>query len=433
MQRSRAGVLAVLLLVLFLSQHVQAAEGDGYIRVGLIQGQQQARIMSPGGFIAIDLSSGQLDQFQPNVTVTFASEGAGIRVGDRGLYTGPVRLAALDQGLLYLNGNPYRGELEIFLQNGRLTVVNELSVEEYLYGVVPREMPAGFPLEALKAQAVTARTFTYANWNKHQGEGFNLCATVHCQVYGGAAAESPQTNQAVDSTRGEVLRYQGQLIDACYHACSGGYTENSENVWSASLPYLRGVPDYVSDSPYRSWSVSYSPEQLTEILRQGGVDVGRVEEITPLSRGVSGRVSQVRISGSRGSRVISGNQLRGILGYDQLRSTLFEIEMHKSGENIIMQPLRANQEVTVIGGDGQTRRVPMHEVAVLGGDATVAVGIGEEQGTEQVVFKGSGWGHGVGLSQWGAKAMAEMAPRGADNYYRTILQHYFQGARVETI
>lgn len=86
MQRSRAGVLAVLLLVLFLSQHVQAAEGDGYIRVGLIQGQQQARIMSPGGFIAIDLSSGQLDQFQPNVTVTFASEGAGIRVGDRGLY-----------------------------------------------------------------------------------------------------------------------------------------------------------------------------------------------------------------------------------------------------------------------------------------------------------------------------------------------------------
>ena len=190
MQRSRAGVLAVLLLVLFLSQHVQAAEGDGYIRVGLIQGQQQARIMSQG-FIAIDLSSGQLDQFQPNVTVTFASEGAGIRVGDRGLYTGPVRLAALDQGLLYLNGNPYRGELEIFLQNGRLTVVNELPVEEYLYGVVPREMPAGFPLEALKAQAVTARTFTYANWNKHQG-GFNLCATVHCQVYGGAAQKVPR-------------------------------------------------------------------------------------------------------------------------------------------------------------------------------------------------------------------------------------------------
>ena len=133
-------------------------------------------------------------------------------------------------------------------------------------------------------------------------------------------------------------------------------------------PISRGVPR-LRPIPYRSWSVSNSPEQLTEILRQGGVDVGRVEEITPLSRGVSGRVSQVRISGSRGSRVISGNQLRGILGYDQLRSTLFEIEMHKSVENIIMQPLRANQEVTVNGGDGQTRRVPMHEVAVLGGDA----------------------------------------------------------------
>ena len=160
--------------------------------------------------------------------------------------------------------------------------------------------------------------------------------------------------------------------------------------------------------------------------------MGRVEEIKPLSRGVSGRVSQVRISGSRGSQVISGNQLRGILGYDELRSTLFEFVMQKAGVNIIIQPLRADQEVTIIGGDGQRRKVPVAGVAVLSSNATAAVGIGQCE-AEQVVFKGSGWGHGVGLSQWGAKAMAEMAPRGADNYYRTILQHYFQGARVETI
>ncbi|MGI6143612.1 MAG: SpoIID/LytB domain-containing protein [bacterium] len=431
MQRPRTGILAVLLLVLFLSHNVQAADGENTIRVGLIQGQQQVRVMSLGGFVAINLSSGQLlGEFQPNTAIIFSSEGAGIRVGDQGVYTGPVRLLAASQGFLYVNGTPYRGELEVILGNGRLTVVNELPVEEYLYGVVPREMPANFPLEALKAQAVTARTFTYANWNKHLGEGFNLCATVDCQVYGGAAAETPQTNQAVDSTRGEVLRYQGRLINAFYHASSGGYTENSENVWSEAVPYLRGVPDYETDSPYRAWSVSYSPEQLTDILCQGGVDVGRVEEIKPLSRGVSGRVSQVRISGSRGSQVISGNQLRGILGYDELRSTLFEVEMQKAGENIIIQPLRADQEVTIIGGDGQRRKVPVAGVAVLSSNATAAVGIGQCE-AEQVVFKGSGWGHGVGLSQWGAKAMAEMAPRGDDNYYRTILRHYFQGAEIE--
>ncbi|HHY36961.1 MAG TPA: SpoIID/LytB domain-containing protein [Firmicutes bacterium] len=433
MQRPRGAVLAVLLVVLFLSASVQAADGEKNIRVGLLQDQQQIRVMCPGGFVAIDLGSGQLDEFPPNTAIVFSSEGAVIGAGLEGVYTGPVRLAGLNQEFLYLNGTSYRGELEVILKNGRLTVVNELPVEEYLYGVVPREMPASFPLEALKAQAVTARTFTYANWTKHAAEGFNLCGTVHCQVYGGAAAEAPQTNQAVDSTRGEVLRYEGRLIDACYHASSGGYTENSENVWSEWVPYLRGVPDYETDSPYSSWSISYSPEQLSEILRQGGVDVGRVKEITPLSRGVSGRVTQLRITGSRGSQVISGSQLRGILGYDQLRSTLFEVEMQTAGENIIRQPLRAEQEVTVIGGDGQKRKVAMSEVAVLGGDATVAVGIGQDVETGQVIFKGSGWGHGVGLSQWGAKAMAEMAPRGADNYYRTILQHYFQGAQIETI
>lgn len=421
----------LLLLALLPPATAWARETDNPIRVGLLIGQQQVGIMSPEGLLVEELSPEEcVGESRGYDTLLLSTGGSHIQVEDMGVFIGPLRLRAKGGGIINVNNNPYGGEIEVFLRDGRLTVVNTLPVEEYLCGVVPREMPDGFPLEALKAQAVAARTYTYANWNKHLGEGFNLCATVDCQVYGGAAAVTPKALQAVGSTKGEVLRYNGHLINAYYHASSGGYTENSENVWSESVPYLRGVPDYDYDSPYADWKVSYSPTELDAILQQGGLGVGRLERIEPLSRGVSGRVCQVRISGSRGSQILTGNELRNILGYNELRSTLFEVEMQKEGENLVFYPLWPGQEVMVLGGEGQKHRVSLARAAVLGADVSQAVGFGF-QDQEQVVFSGSGWGHGLGLSQWGAKALAEMAPAGDNDFYRTILQHYYQGAVVE--
>lgn len=425
-------VVLLLLLVLMLPAKARAREADNPIRVGLIIGQQQVKIRAPEGLLVEDLSTGEcVGGGQVLDTLLLSSRGLQIQLGEMGVFSGPLRLTAKGGEVINVNNNPYWGEIEVFLRDGRLTVVNILPVEEYLCGVVAREMPDSFPLEALKAQAVAARTYTYANWHKHLGEGFNLCATVDCQVYGGAAVTA-KVIQAVASTRGEVLRYNGHLINAYYHASSGGYTENSENVWSESVPYLRGVPDYDHDSPYADWSVSYSPVELDAILQQGGLTVGRIEKIEPLSRGVSGRVCQVRVSGSRGSQILTGNELRNILGYNELPSTLFEVEMQKSGENMIFHPLWPGQVVAVLGGEGQKHRVSLDTAVLLGGDVSLAVGFGFSE-REQVVFSGSGWGHGLGLSQWGAKAMAEMAPDNDDEFYRSILQHYYQGAVVEPL
>lgn len=424
-------VTFLLLLGLLLPAGALAGDAENPIRVGLLLGQQQVRLTSPGGLFVENIPGGEyVGEGRANESLTVLSLGSHMQVGEMGIFTGPLRLSAKDGGVISVNNNPYRGEIEVFLRNGYLTVVNILSVEEYLCGVVSREMPDSFPLEALKAQAVAARTYTYANWNKHLAEGFNLCATVDCQVYGGAAAATPKAIHAVTSTGNEVLRYNGSLINAYYHASSGGYTENSENVWSESVPYLRGVPDYDFDSPYADWSVSYSPAELDSILQQGGLTVGKLEKIEPLSRGISGRVCEVRISGNRGSQVLTGNELRNILGYNELRSTLFDVEIQKAGENIIIHPLWPGQQVTVLGGDGQKYRVSLTAAAVLKGDVSQAVGFGRWD-REQVVFSGSGWGHGLGLSQWGAKAMAEMAPVGDNGYYRSILKHYYQGAEIE--
>ncbi|NLJ33871.1 MAG: SpoIID/LytB domain-containing protein [Firmicutes bacterium] len=426
-------VLLLFLLPLLLPADVRAGGAMDSIRVGLILGQRQVGVKSPGGLFVEDLSRGEcVGEGRVNETLQISGLGTQIQVGGLGVFPGPLRLKARDGGIIDVNNNPYWGEIEVFLRDGLLTVVNILPVEEYLCGVVSREMPASFPLEALKAQAVAARTYTYANWNKHLGEGFNLCATVDCQVYGGAAAVTPKVIEAVGSTAGQVLRYNGNLINAYYHASSGGYTENSENVWSESVPYLRGVPDYDYDSPYTDWSLVYSPQELSDILRQGGLRVGRINKIEPLSRGVSGRVCQVRISGSEGSQILTGNELRNIMGSNELRSTLFEVEIQRKGESMVFYPLRPGQRVTVLGGDEEKYHINLTGAAVLGGHASLAVGFGSYE-QEQVVFSGSGWGHGLGLSQWGAKAMAEMAPASDDEFYKAILMHYYQGAKVEPL
>lgn len=278
-----------------------------------------------------------------------------------------------------VNGMPYRGYITLLKRSG-LTVVNNVLVEDYLYGVVPKEMPSSWSMEALRAQSVAARTFALKNRKRHSTEGFDLCSTSHCQVYEGMSAETKLTTEAVNRTRGEVLFYKGTIIDALFHTDSGGMTESSENVWGSSVPYLRAVNEVQSQT--KPWSRTVSMDVAVKSFEKNGKRVGLLREVR-LSRlnigkgsgdrSLSGRVRSADFVGTKGHALLSGNELRSMFS---LPSTLFDVRLSKTG----------------------------------------------------IVFSGYGSGHGLGLSQWGAKALADQRKS-----YKDILFHYYTGVTLEKL
>lgn len=282
-------------------------------------------------------------------------------------------------GFIQVNHTPYRGYIAILKRTG-LTVVNYVLVEDYLYGVVPKEMPPSWNVEALRAQSVAARTFALKNRKSHSAEGFDLCNTSHCQVYEGMPTETRTTTEAVDSTRGEVLFYKGTIMDALFHADSGGMTESSEYVWGSSVPYLRAVTEVQMQT--QPWNRTVSMSEFEEKLEKNGRAFGSLKEIrlSPLTigkgsydRSPSGRVRSAEFIGTKGRVTLSGNDLRSMFS---LPSTLFDVR----------------------------------------------------SGRADVIFSGYGFGHGLGLSQWGAK---ELADKGKS--YKDILYHYYTGVTIEKL
>jgi stage II sporulation protein D len=217
----------------------------------------------------------------------------------------------------------YRGSLEIRVAAGfGLNAINTVGMESYLAGVVPAESPPIWPAEALRAQAVAARS--YASSTGVAGRGFDQYPDTRSQVYRGVTAETPSTNSAVAATSGEVVTYNGNVVVTYFFSTSGGYTENVENVFFASAPkpWLKGVPDpYDDSSPHHRWRpISWSPATLSAKL--GNLVRGRFRGIDVIQRGVSPRVVRAYVIGSRGRRTATGPQLRARLG---LRDTWFFI------------------------------------------------------------------------------------------------------------
>lgn len=288
----------------------------------------------------------------------------------------------------------YRGTLEIDRQG---KMVNIVDFEEYLAGVVPSEVPAYFPEESLKAMAVVARTYGLTHLRRHQD--YDVCATVHCQVYQGLEQESPRTNRAVAETTGQQLVFGGKPINALFHAVCGGTTASPTEIWpsSAETPYLQSRSDenprthsgFCADAGRYRWSETFSESELVKKLREGlqaqlGVQFHGLSQLTSvkvLERTLSGRVKTLQIEGPEGVYRVNGDAIRwlfsrGLISTGGLQSTLFSIE-------------RVQKDYKFMGG---------------------------------------GWGHGVGLCQHGASGRAK-----AGQSYREILGHYYTGATLATI
>ena len=323
----------------------------------------------------------------------------------------------------------YPGVVEIRVDHkGLLMSIVEAPIETYLKGVVPAEMPGSYPLEALKAQAVAARSEVLAKLGmKHPNDPFDLCAHVHCQAYSGCTHYDDRASKAVEDTRGYVLTLDSTVVEAVYSACCGGHTENKLNVWNPpEAPHLKGgwdaepkagipknmdltreadVQKWVNMSApvwcntailknappalQRStdkfrWEVDYGRRELEEIIRRkSGEDIGTLVNIIPLQRGVSGRLMEIEIQGSRRNLTVQRElNIRNVLSLQYLKSACFTLDIE-------------------YGEDG----TPIN-----------------------FKLKGAGWGHGVGMCQMGAGGMAS-----AGKKFKEILTHYYPGTKVEKV
>lgn len=272
-------------------------------------------------------------------------------------------------GVVWIGDRWYRGRVLLIPQGNSFTAVNYVDIEEYLYSVVGAEAVPSWPQEALKAQSVAARTYALYKRNTSGNSVYDLDTTTKTQVYKGLNSEYTTTHQAVRDTSGQVMTYNGKIILAVFHSSSGGHTENVEDIWISPLPYLRGVVDYDQYSPVFNWNKNVSVSQIGRVI--GGV--GNLQAMIPQKTTPQGRVITMKVVGDRSSKSIKGSELRQAL---DLRSTLFRVAV-----------------------DGNTLEV-----------------------------SGRGFGHGLGLSQWGAYYLAQNGIN-----YQQILGHYYQNAKLATI
>lgn len=282
-----------------------------------------------------------------------------------------LRLEPSRGEVVYWQGRAYRGAITVIAAGSQLRIVNRLGLEDYLRGVVPAEMPANWPLEALKAQAVAARSYTLGTLGS--AGDYDICATVECQVYRGVEAEQPQSDRAVAETRGVVLTYNGDIAQTFYHSDSGGMLASSAEVWGQSLPYLTARQDAAGPGPHRGWEFVFDPQALARALRDHGVSMNSVREVEVVSVSESGRVQKVDVI-EDGKRV----RLEGVLLRDMFR-----------------------------GLGLRSMRFRMRS---------------------SLVAQGDGYGHGVGMSQYGAR---DLALSGYD--YGHILAFYYPETRLERL
>jgi stage II sporulation protein D len=409
---------------------------DGFIIVkGNNKGWKETEYKTDSKTLTITVSGSQAVLSDANGNVILNSLGGG----------GYVAMSAAEDPedrLITINGSKYRDGATATVTNGRLNVINVIEIEHYVRGVVANEMGYSYPLEALKAQAIAARSYGYKSINKHKNYGIDLCTTQDCQVYRGYVSEHDSTNEACKQTEGQVLLYDGKIVETYYYAYSGGATLNSEDVWSAALGYCRGrVDEYYSD--YK-WAVHYTMDELTQELVSRGKNIGDVTSVQVTKRFSTGAVAEVTFVGTKGTAKYTKSSILSVLG---LKSFMFAMNdaqfvWSRDGQAVVtdasVSVLGANSTgddlstVYVIGADGDVVKSSASDIRITNGTMTampqgkVSAGWTDDPVRSSVVYiAGSGWGHGVGMPQTSARNMAQLGFT-----CEQILKYYYQGTEI---
>ena len=345
---------------------------------------------------------------------------------------------------IWVGQKRYAGKLKIFVLKNEILVVNVLGVEDYLTSVVGSEMPTKWPIEALKAQAIASRTYAL----KQKGNTiFDIDSTYKNQVYNGLESRTYETTKAVRSTRSLVLIYKNKLINALFHSSSAGMTENSKDVWGNEYPYLSSVKDFDKNNPKLKWEKRFSNEQLKKLFPS----IGGIKQIEILNITDTGRVKNVKIKGDYGSNQMAGVDIRKRM---DLKSTLVRFKLIEENEiksdnelsNLLSTKTSEEEPLKYVVKAGDNlfdiafqNKVNFEDIVALNSIKDPSIinvnqillipktQVNSVSPTEKIlVVSGYGSGHGVGMSQWGARYMATRGAKAEE-----ILKHFYKKVKVK--
>ncbi len=353
----------------------KGAEEAIAVRVAVVKDVDYAMLSIAGRYRIINLITKEVlleEKYLPSSKLMPTQ--TGFKVGDIAIGADAILIEPIGGTRIYIDGRIFRGEIKVLKNDNGLLVINVVNLEEYLYGVIRNEVSTWWPMEAIKAQVIAARTYALYQIKESRGKDYDVTSDVSSQVYGGIFSEKWRTNKAVDKTKGQVLVYKGAIFPTYYHATCGGGTFDANYLWKMDLPPLKGVKcDWCKKSPHYSWERWVPITEVKTKLERTGYLVGDILGFEATKKDPSGRILEIRIRGSTNTVEIQGKGFRQIIGPDILRSTNFN--------------------VTLVG--------------------------------PYAAFEGLGWGHGVGMCQWGAYYMAR-ARKKADE----ILNFYYPGSNI---
>ena len=446
-----------VIIALILSWPFESFARDVYVR------------LSNSGSYSIGISQGMLTMTDAEGRLANLGDSAEISVSNGNVmimgnaFLMPVRISGA--GLLQFKGRSYRGA---FLITQRAGLLNVLDVEEYLCGVLPAEVGANWHDEALRTQAICARTYVLKQSMNRAEKGYDVVDTDADQVYKGAGVETAKTNKAVASTAGEVLTYGKDLAFTYFHSDSGGHTADIADVWGQTgIPYLSGVPEIVNyKSPVSVWNAKVSAQKIQSAVKKvTGTDIGAISEVQVSEVDEGGRAITMTFIGSNGSKSMRASQFRLAVSPREIKSTMFTpsggaftvnntttpsgIVTQRKPQSSTSLTFEEEQGIAKMASEGvftttelvdmitnPDKRKKYYEIGIgrAGKQSTPSkkprskYGYSIERVGNDFIFYGRGWGHGVGMCQWGAMAMAEQGYTA-----EKILAHYYPGTSVRKI
>lgn len=339
------------------------------VRIRIIDGAEDVNVRIRSSYKIVDFVSGKV------LSGGRALQGLSVSAGsikDKG-----IKILTNQPSYIYVNDRQFRGAIDIIKdQNNKLSVVNHVDLEEYLYGVLYHEVNHNWPIEVLKAQAIAARTYALYQKLVSGNKYYDLTADAYSQVYGGRTSEKWRATRAVNLTQGMVLTCQGKVFPAYFHATCGGSTTDASTLWNVDIPVLRGrTCNFCSISPHYNWQKELTVDYLQSRFREASYEIA-IFSIEILERDDSGRILDLLVKGKGKDIKLSGNKFRLMVGPNIIRSSNFEVKARG----------------------------------------------------KYMTFIGKGWGHGVGMCQWGAFSMSSQGWKAED-----ILRYYYPGSDITRI
>ncbi len=384
---------------------MQISSGDGLV-IGETDASTDITLKTDAGcVVAVSADGTELARSEAGKEMRILSKGNVMRIGDK----------------------KYRGETVVSDENGKLKIISIADIDDYICGVLPREVYTSWPEETLKAQAIASRTLVYKSFRgKHADLGFDVCTTTNCQVYGGYDSEAAETTAAVYATEGLVAVYDGKPADTLFGASNGGWKEASANVWGGNYPYLVTARDEYEKTDEISghvWTVEMTPEEVTADITKAGYDVGTVKKLEIAETSESGRVTLLKVYGETGEAEIKKSATRSVFGF---KSQLYTVSSPSSSPDVFIESesgiSKATDNLNALSTEGGNTVSGTVSVLSASGQSTLSL---ENSSGGNFVFSGRGYGHGVGMSQWGAKYMADAGFSCED-----IIKYYYPGVEI---